>query len=70
MSAPWYALSIPAHYSTFNPASHKKLSTTTLSHALYPETTLQIYIMHLMRNSLSNARWRDGKPLAVVVKPI
>jgi len=38
--------------------------------AVYPATTLQTCIVHLIRNSLDYASWKDRKPLAKVIKPI
>jgi transposase-like protein len=37
---------------------------------VYPATTLQTCIVHLMRNSLDYASWKDRKPLAAAIKPI
>jgi len=37
---------------------------------VYPQTTLQTCIVHLMRNSLDFANWKDRKPLAAAIKPI
>ena len=37
---------------------------------VYPETTLQTCIVHLIRNSLDYASWKDRKPLAAAIKPI
>jgi len=37
---------------------------------VYPQTTLQTCIVHLMRNSLDYASWKDRKPLAAAIKPI
>ena len=37
---------------------------------VYPLTTLQTRIVHLMRNSLDYARWKDRKALAAAIKPI
>ena len=37
---------------------------------VYPATTLQTYIVHLIRNSLDYANWKDRKPLAAAIKPI
>jgi putative transposase len=37
---------------------------------VYPETTLQTCIVHLMRNSLDYASWKDRKALAAAIKPI
>ncbi|OIQ76503.1 transposase, mutator family [mine drainage metagenome] len=38
--------------------------------AVYPATTLQTCIMHLIRNSLDFASWKDRKLLAAAIKPI
>jgi putative transposase len=38
--------------------------------ATFPATTLQTCIVHLIRNSLDYANWRDRKGLAAAVKPI
>ena len=38
--------------------------------AVYPETTLQTCIVHLIRNSLDYASWKERKALAVAIKPI
>ena len=38
--------------------------------AVYPATTLQTCIVHLMRNSLDYASWKDRKLLAAAIKPI
>jgi putative transposase len=38
--------------------------------AVYPATTLQTCIVHLIRNSLDYARWKDRKPLAAALRPI
>lgn len=38
--------------------------------AVYPATTLQTCIVHLIRNSLTYAAWRDRKELAAALKPI
>lgn len=38
--------------------------------AVYPATTLQTCVVHLIRNSLSYAGWRDRKALAAALKPI
>ena len=38
--------------------------------AVYPATTLQTCIVHLIRNSLDYASWRDRRPLAAALKPI
>jgi putative transposase len=37
---------------------------------VYPVTTLQTCIVHLIRNSLSYAGWRERKELAAALKPI
>lgn len=37
---------------------------------VYPATTLQTCIVHLIRNSLSYAGWKDRKALAAALKPI
>jgi putative transposase len=38
--------------------------------AAYPATTLQTCIVHLIRNSLDYASWRDRRTLAAAIKPI
>lgn len=38
--------------------------------AVFPETTLQTCIVHLIRNSLDFASWKDRRPLAAALKPI
>ena len=38
--------------------------------AVFPATTLQTCIVHLIRSSLDYASWRDRKPLAGAIKPI
>ena len=38
--------------------------------ALFPATTLQTCIVHLIRNSLDYASWKDRKLLAAAIKPI
>jgi putative transposase len=38
--------------------------------AVFPATTLQTCIVHLIRNSLDYASWKDRKALAAVLKPI
>jgi putative transposase len=38
--------------------------------AVYAETTLQTCIVHLIRNSLDYAGWKERKPLAAAIKPI
>jgi len=37
---------------------------------VYPTTTLQTCLVHLIRNSLDYANWKDRKPLAAAIKPI
>ncbi|MEI6723243.1 MAG: IS256 family transposase, partial [Betaproteobacteria bacterium] len=37
---------------------------------VYPETTLQTCIVHLIRNSLDYAGWKERKPLAAAIRPI
>ena len=37
---------------------------------VYPAATLQTCIVHLIRNSLDYASWKDRKPLAAAIKPI
>ena len=37
---------------------------------LFPATTLQTCIVHLIRNSLDYASWKDRKALAAAIKPI
>ena len=37
---------------------------------VYPATTLQTCIVHLIRNSLDYASWRDRRTLAAAIKPI
>ena len=37
---------------------------------LYPATTLQTCIVHLIRNSLDYASWKDRRALAAAIKPI
>ena len=37
---------------------------------VYPATTLQTCIVHLMRNSLDYASWKDRKLLAAAIRPI
>jgi transposase-like protein len=36
--------------------------------AAYPATNLQTCIVHLIRNSLDYASWKDRKALAVAIK--
>ena len=38
--------------------------------AVFPATTLQTCIVHLIRNSLDFASWKDRKALAAALKPI
>jgi putative transposase len=38
--------------------------------AVYPATTLQTCIVHLIRNSLDYASWKDRKALAAALRPI
>ena len=38
--------------------------------AVFPATTLQTCIVHLIRNSLDYASWKDRKVLAAAIKPI
>jgi transposase-like protein len=38
--------------------------------AVFPATTLQTCIVHLIRNSLSYASWKERKALAAAIKPI
>jgi putative transposase len=42
----------------------------TALEAVYPQTTLQTCIVHLIRNSLDYASWKDRKPLAAALRPI
>ena len=37
---------------------------------VYPDTTLQTCIVHLIRNSLDYANWKERKALAAAIKPI
>ena len=37
---------------------------------MFPATTLQTCIVHLIRNSLDYASWKDRKALAAALKPI
>ena len=37
---------------------------------VFPQTTLQTCIVHLIRNSLDFASWKDRKALAAAIKPI
>ena len=38
--------------------------------AVFPATTLQTCIVHLIRNSLDYATWKDRKALAAAIRPI
>ena len=38
--------------------------------AVYPQTTLQTCLVHLLRNSLALASWKDRKPLAAALREI
>ena len=38
--------------------------------AVYPATTLQTCIVHLIRHSLDYASWKERKPLAAALRPI
>jgi putative transposase len=38
--------------------------------AIYPATTLQTCIVHLIRNSLDYASWKERKALSMAIKPI
>lgn len=38
--------------------------------AVFPATTLQTCIVHLIRNSLDYASWKDRKVLAAAIRPI
>jgi putative transposase len=38
--------------------------------AVFPATTLQTCIIHLIRNSLDYASWKDRKSLAAAIRPI
>lgn len=38
--------------------------------AVFPATTLQTCIVHLIRNSLDYASWKDRRGLAAVIRPI
>jgi transposase-like protein len=38
--------------------------------AVYPATTLQTCIVHLIRNSLDFANWKERKPMALALRPI
>ena len=37
--------------------------------AVFPATTLQTSIVHLIRNCLNNASWKDRKTLSAAIKP-
>jgi putative transposase len=38
--------------------------------AVFPQTTMQTCIVHLIRNSLEYASWKDRKALAAAIRPI
>jgi putative transposase len=38
--------------------------------AVYPATTLQTCIVHLLRHSLACANWQERKPMAAALRPI
>ena len=38
--------------------------------AIFPATTLQTCVVHLLRNSLEFASWKERKPLAAALRPI
>jgi putative transposase len=38
--------------------------------AVYPQTTLQTCIVHLIRHSLEFANWNERKPMATALRPI
>lgn len=38
--------------------------------SVFPATMLQTCIVHLIRNSLDLANWKERKPLAAAIKPI
>ncbi len=38
--------------------------------AVFPKATLQTCIVHLIRNSLDHASWKDREPLAAALRPI
>jgi putative transposase len=42
----------------------------TALEVVFPQTTLQTCIVHLIRNSLDYASWKDRKPLAAALRPI
>ncbi len=38
--------------------------------AVYPQTTLQTCIVHLIRHSLDFANWKERKPMVIALRPI
>jgi putative transposase len=38
--------------------------------AVFPQTTIQTCIVHLIRNSLAYASWKDRKPVAAALRPV
>jgi transposase-like protein len=38
--------------------------------AVFPQTTLQTCIVHLIRHSLDFANWKERKPMAIALRPI
>jgi transposase-like protein len=38
--------------------------------AVFPQTTLQTCIVHLIRHSLEFANWKERKPMAMALRPI
>ena len=38
--------------------------------AVFPQTTLHTCIVHLIRNSLEFANWKERKPRALALRPI
>src|SRR5262245_40223708 len=38
--------------------------------AVYPQTTLQTCLVHVIRNSLEFANWKERKPMATALRPI
>ncbi len=38
--------------------------------AVFPATTLQTCIVHLLRHSLAFANWKQRKPMAAALRPI
>jgi hypothetical protein len=38
--------------------------------AVFPQAHIQTFIVHLIRNSMTLASWKDGKELAAALKPI